>query len=547
MTLLIEFLDVLLHGLDLIALGLAVGGGVVALAVLRPWQPLTIMGRIALQRSAHLITVGGGVLAATQLLRLAFQFWTLADGLREWPVAQFLATDFAQAGIVRIIAVLGLTAVSWLWLSRRPTSLAGWIGLALLGGGVMIAGAWLVHGASRVDNRVPLMTITVVHQWAAVVWVGGILHLLAIWRLLWGNLEASYLWPRWMARFSPVALGSVVLLVVAGVYLAINYVGSWQGLIGTGYGTMVLTKGVLLILALLLAAKNFSQVRRWQKQRQATGVLEKLPPFLGAEAWVLSIILLSAAALASLPPAVDTPDQQASFTEVADRFMPRMPRLVPPSREEYSAAASSVFDIYALPVAVERAQSEFNHNFSGAVVLLMALLALVDRSRFFPWARHWPLLFLGLAVFLFLFAASTVWPLGAESFWQTLQVPVVLQHRLLTVLVIALGLFEWRVRTGKLTHPRAVLVFPLLCMVGGGLLLTHSHTVFALKSEFLIEVNHAALGILAVVMGVGRWLELRLESAEGYWAGWVWRVSFVLVGLLLLFYSEAPVTDGEKH
>lgn len=543
MTPLAEFLDILLHGLELITLGVVVGGAVVTLAVLQPWQPLTIMGRIGLQRSAHLIMVVGGIFITTHIFRLALQFSALGDG----PMAQFLATDFARAGIIRIIAILGIIAVSWFWLSRRPTSLTGWIVLALLAGWVVVAGAWWVQGAGRGDGQGALVAIIVLHQLAAVVWVGATLHLLLLWRLLWGNLEAAYLWPRWVARFSPVVLGSVLLLIVAGVYLALSYVGSWQGLMGTSYGIMVLAKVVLLLLALAIVAVNFSQIRRWQKQREATGVLRTLPPFLGAESWVLAIALLSAAALTALPPAVDIPERQASFTEVAEHFMPRVPRLVPPSREEYSAAASSVYDIHALPVAIERAQSEFNHNFSGAVVLVMALLALVDRGKFLVWTRHWPLLFLGLGVFLFLFAVATVWPLGSESFWKTLQVPAVLQHRLFTLLVIALGWFEWRVRTGKLTHPHAVLVFPLLCIVGGALLLTHFHTGLPLKSEFLIEAYHAVLGVLAVVMGVGRWLELRLEAAHSYRAGWVWRVSFVLVGLLLLFYSEPPGPDGYQH
>src|SRR5699024_9248392 len=132
-------------------------------------------------------------------------------------------------------------------------------------------------------------------QLAAVIWVGGILLFLALWRLIWGNLEASYLWPRWVARFSSLALFLVIFLIAAGVYLAVAYVGSWQGLIGTGYGIMVLTKVALLILALALAARNFCHVRRWQQQHQTAGVLEKLPTFLGAEAWILSVALLSAA------------------------------------------------------------------------------------------------------------------------------------------------------------------------------------------------------------------------------------------------------------
>jgi hypothetical protein len=36
------------------------------------------------------------------------------------------------------------------------------------------------------------------------------------------------------------------------------------------------------------------------------------------------------------------------------------------------------------------------------------------------------------------------------------------------------------------------------------------------KSEFLIGVNHVVLGILAVIMRVRRWLELRFDAIEFY-------------------------------
>jgi putative copper resistance protein D len=95
------------------------------------------------------------------------------------------------------------------------------------------------------------------------------------------------------------------------------------------------------------------------------------------------------------------------------------------------------------------------------------------------------------------------------------------------------------VRTGRLRAPRWALVFPLLCAVGGGLLLTHSHASFNLKDEYLIEVTHAPLGVLALVGGWGRWLELRLDSREGRVAGRIWPIAFMLIGLLLIVYRES--------
>src|SRR6202040_1239645 len=56
---------------------------------------------------------------------------------------------------------------------------------------------------------------------------------------------------RVLARFSAVAIVALVLVLGPGIGLTLGYVGSWDGLIGTGYGVMVLTKVALLACAML--------------------------------------------------------------------------------------------------------------------------------------------------------------------------------------------------------------------------------------------------------------------------------------------------------
>src|SRR3989441_11953283 len=107
------------------------------------------------------------------------------------------------------------------------------------------------------------------------------------------------------------------------------------------------------------------------------------------------------------------------------------------------------------------------------------------------------------------------------------------------LLVVAFGLFEWSLRTDRLRVPWAALVFPLLCAVGGGLLLTHSHAGLNLKEEFLIEVTHVPLGVLAMVTGWGRGLELRLPPPAGRVPGRLWPPAFTLVGGVLVLYRES--------
>jgi copper resistance protein D len=82
-------------------------------------------------------------------------------------------------------------------------------------------------------------------------------------------------------------------------------------------------------------------------------------------------------------------------------------------------------------------------------------------------------------------------------------------------------------------------VFPLVCSVGGALLLTHSHALRDLRSEFLTEVTHAPLGVLALMMGWARWLELRLDAHEAGLPRRIWATAFLLVGALLLIYRES--------
>ena len=61
-------------------------------------------------------------------------------------------------------------------------------------------------------------------------------------------------------------------------------------------------------------------------------------------------------------------------------------------------------------------ESESNHHWMGLVVLAMGLLALLARTGKAPWAEYWPLLLIGIAIFIFLQADTECWPVGWKSF-----------------------------------------------------------------------------------------------------------------------------------
>lgn len=538
MTQLAGFLDVLLRGFGTVGLAAAVGGLVYLRLVLRPPAGAAGFAAVARGRALTLVTAGALLAAGAELLLLLLVHpWALAEDSGRWPLREFLATEFGLAGLGRVALALGLAA-TMPWIRRAPDRALAWAVALGLGALLMANAAWLAHAVSRLHDRGPLMLGTVLHQLGAMVWVGGLLHLVGF-ALLWrraGGPVAEPLGVRVLARFSVVAIAALILVLAPGLYLSISYVGGWGGLVGTGYGVMVLTKVALLGCALVLGGLNFLILRRGEAD--AGTIAARVPALIEAEVGLGLTLLLAAASLTSLPPSVDVVADRATPAEVAARFQPAMPRLSSPPIAQLLAAAAPMEDTLAKRQPEEYAWSEYNHHAAGFFVFTMGLLALLDRTGRARWARHWPLGFLGLAAFLFVRNDPRAWPLGPAGFWESMVLPDVLQHRLVVVVVVALAMFEWMVRSGRLTRPGGRLVFPLLCASGGALLLTHSHAMFNLKTEFLAEVSHAPMGLLGVVMAWGRWLEVRLPAADGRVPGWIWAAAFAAIGLILLVYRE---------
>ena len=521
------FVDVLLRGLALCGQAVAIGGVLFAMLLLRPTLPEGGPVRSRLVRSLAFTAIGAAVVAGAQMLSLVVQLLVLRDATAGWPIAEVAATSFFRAGLLRILSCAGII-VGCVALSRRPERGQWWIALAALTVLLGTGSAWTSHAAGRLGPRAVLLVLDALHQLAAGVWIGGLLHLTVL-----ASSRAESGWsPILLKRFSMTTLVSVVALVVAGVGLTLAYVDGPGALLGTSYGSMILTKVVVLSGLVLLGAANFFAVRRLPEGAGAS--VPRLRRFVEVEFGLGATVLFIAASLTSLPPAGDVVDDRASLAEVGVRFSPRWPVLMSPKITEMP-----VDDRNAPRTDADRAWSEFNHHWAGIFVLVMGLLALVHATGLARWARHWPLVFLGLAGFLLVRNDPGAWPLGPLGFWESMRYPEVLQHRIFVLLVIAFGIFEWLVRTDRVHLHGAALVFPLLCAVGGGLLLTHSHAGLNLKQEYLIEITHVPLGVLAMVTGWSRWLELRLPPSAGRLPGRIWPIAFTLIGVALVLYRES--------
>lgn len=533
-----NFFDDFMGGLQLISYALAVGGVLWALIVYRiPRQQVIPLA--AAHATVRIIQHGAYALAFTQAVEIVMKGIVIASTLGEFDFAAYAFTVQFVAGVIRVLLAMALG-----WCAGRlrddPFDVDRWLGVYLVVLPLIIGGAWLVHAVGRFELREPLMLLTVVHQLAAAVWVGGVVQLLALWQLCGRDESVAVLWPRAVIRFGVLGVAAVLLLVATGALLAFEYVGSWAGMLGSGYGSLVATKICLLSVVLIMAWLNRRTGKAFENGSDTTTITSTTPYIIEAEALVLVSILFTAATLSSQPPAADIPDLTAKVSEVVHMLAPRLPRIHSPSHAELLAGEPGrVAIVDKIPSVAGAEWSDFNHNIAGIFLTTMGLLAMLSYTRRGRWAKYWPVGFIGLGVFLFFRSDAETWPLGPIGFWEsTFGNGEVLQHRMATFLAFGLGVMEIKARVYADKHPRLPYLFPMACALGGILLLTHAHSEFELKTEFLIQVTHTNMGMLAVLMAAGRWMELRLRPPVANVVGLLAMTAMVLIGVSLMFYKE---------
>ena len=554
MSLLIDlfgYLSVVIHGLTITAQSMTLGGVLFLALVARPFAARLGSAGQRIEHDCARITAWSAVaLLACEIATVALQTAVLV-GTVDLSIGNVLAANFAVAGLVKTAAAAVIAAL--LFTRGQSAPMAPLLVLTAI---ELAAATLTTHAAARLDNRTPLLMVEFLHQFGAAIWIGGIpCFVLALSRIRGGQA-----WRLVGARFSRMSMAGVACILLSGITMSVLYIGDWQGFYGTAFGVMVGAKIAMFLMLLALGAGNFLVVERLRSSPAAP--ITRLKRYAEVEIGIGVAIFFAAASLTSVPPAVDLTQDRVSWPEIIERNTPESPRLVSPDHDALAIPAlQSRLDAAAahhtaapqiafvpgsgdLPPrnAADIAWSEYNHHWSGLFVLAIGLLSLLNQVGL-RWARHWPLIFLVLAGFLFLRSDPEVWPLGDIGFFASFRDIEVLQHRIFVVLIAAFGIFEWRVRTDRSVGPRARLVFPLLCAGGGALLLTHSHAIANLKDQLLIELTHTPLALAGIVAGWARWLELRLDPATNpvahRIAGWLWPICFLFVGLLLLNYREA--------
>ena len=220
----------------------------------------------------------------------------LGDALDTAVVNDGLATKTGTVWAVRVGLWLGLLALlTWGGLPSRPRTLA----LAALTAGVVATMPLGGHATTHSPEAV-LVAADVVHVAAAGAWLGALVLLLVVYWPRGRDGDATGEGLAATARFSRLALPSILLLVGAGLLQSWFYLdGSPGELFGSAYGLLLLAKIVLLALIVFLAASNR---RRLAGERgEGTTMLRRA---MRAEVAVAVLVLAVTAALVrSAPPA----------------------------------------------------------------------------------------------------------------------------------------------------------------------------------------------------------------------------------------------------
>jgi copper transport protein len=303
--------DVILSWILYLAAAVAVGGALFRLWVWDPsWAsadmqnafngqlPWPRMGRISLLMLAGVMAlallVQGGKATGT-LLALP---WSAA-------LKQMLFTSrFGGLWSLRLVLSMALVGLLWNASSRRQL----WLAFAA-GAGILLTISLGSHAAADASPYLPVASDWI-HLMAASIWLGGLSHFaLGMWRVRTSDaVRRTRLTANLIPRFTRLALPSVAVLAITGLYAAYQRVGTLSALLETLYGHVLIVKVAITLVMIGLGAVNFlimtPRMRKGAGQAGGDSVLVGRFRRIVSTELVLGVgLLLAVGVLTAAPPA----------------------------------------------------------------------------------------------------------------------------------------------------------------------------------------------------------------------------------------------------
>jgi copper transport protein len=320
----LSFGEVLFRWLSYIS-GAMLSGGI--LFVLLVWRPAFQAGFRAADRPQvdlpwrRLAAFGLLILLVANLLGLLFQTGQVVDQeiAAPWNPAitrLLFATRYGVLWLIRFVLAL----VCARFLLRPKSDRDTWLSFAALMG-ILLTFSLNSHAAAEPQWLLPIGADWL-HLVAASFWVGGLVYFVAALRAIrpLPDPQRVGLTARLIPNFTRLALTSVGLLTLTGIYSAVLRIGAWQALTGTLYGRILIVKTLLALPMIMLGAINFlSTTPNMKKAAESpaggTSLVERFRTLVSAEVILGAAVLLVVGIFTAIPPARAI----ATETTLADR------------------------------------------------------------------------------------------------------------------------------------------------------------------------------------------------------------------------------------
>lgn len=270
-----------------------------------PWRPLAA-GALALLVAANLF----GLL--TQAGQVAGQVM-----VTPWHPALnrlLFATKYGALWLIRFVLVL--VVVRFLVLAKDDRE--RWLAfIATLG--ILFTFSLNSHAAAEPRPFFPIAA-DFLHLIGASVWVGGLVYFIGgLWAARGMPAPArTRLTAQLIPRFSALAIVSVALIGLTGLYSAFLRVGSFDALTSTRYGQVLIVKTLFFLPMLVLGAINLlitspTMRRAAEKETGDGGLVQRFRNLVSAELGFAILLLLTVGLFTAVPPV------RATATETAIR------------------------------------------------------------------------------------------------------------------------------------------------------------------------------------------------------------------------------------
>ncbi|WP_328872482.1 copper resistance protein CopC [Streptomyces sp. NBC_00287] len=237
-----------------------VGGAAFVLACwqrgsgVRAVQRLVVSGWLALTAATLALLLMRGSYTGSGKVGDIFDLNLLGDVLQTKTGAALVSRLLLLAAAALFIAVLFGAYDKREDQEKRDLTFGLAIGGTVVAAGLAASWAMSEHASTGLQPGIA-MPVDVVHLLAVAAWLGGLTALLvALYRSPETPVDGTA-----VRRFSALAFGSVVALVVTGIYQSWRQVGSWSAFTETRYGQLLLIK--IGLVALLVGVAWIS--RRW--------------------------------------------------------------------------------------------------------------------------------------------------------------------------------------------------------------------------------------------------------------------------------------------